>query len=222
MRTEGIAGQALAAAVLLGLAACATATRPMIEPTPQALTEKKRGVAVVKFVMPGEDCLQHVLTIGMREGNGHRMLRRLFARGHAPATTANAAEIELDAGEYQVLGYLCQRQRSFVSVGNQGGPYTAAIGGFTVAPGEVVNIGQLAFRKVWGSAAVTLAITDWSLADLNRYRDERPQLFAAMKTRLLVATAGKPLSAEHKEQTCAEMKAMHDAGKLQNLPKGCT
>lgn len=223
MRCAGARQVAAAAvvAIALQLAGCATATRPVVEPSTATLAEKKRAVAIVQFGMPEERCLQQALLIGVREGNGHRVVRKLFARGNAPATTANAAEAELDPGEYHVLGYACQRERSFLNAGNEGGPHTTPLASFTVGPGEVVNLGLITFTKPFGSRHLKMAVHDWSLADLNRYKEERPQLFAAMQTRLLQVRSGQPLTADEKDDKCGQLKALHASGKVAQLPKGC-
>ena len=208
----------ISAFVLVG---CSSATRPIVEPSTAALAEKKHGVAVVKFSMINEPCRQQALLIGARDGNGHRLVKKLVASGTAPATTANAAEAELDPGEYHLLGYACMRDRSLLNVGNEGGPYTPSLGSFTVVAGEVVNIGHIRFSSVWGSKQLKMEVGDWALADLNRYRDERPQLFAAMRTRLLQVKAGQPLTGQEKEDHCGQLKALQASGKVQQLPKGC-
>jgi hypothetical protein len=214
-------GACVAGATALLASGCATSTRPIVEPSSQALSERKRGVAVMKFSMPQERCINQALLIGVRDGNGHRVVRKLMSRGAAPATTANAAEAELDPGEYHVLGYACQRERSFLNAGTEGGPYTPSLASFTVGPGEVVNIGHITFKKPWGSKALEMTVGDWPLSDLNRYRDERPQLFAAMKTRHVEIRRGQPLTVEEKEDRCGQLKALHASGKVQQLPKGC-
>ena len=207
--------------VSMAFAACGTSTRMIVEPSTQSLAEKQRGVAVVKFSMPNENCIQQILIIGTREGNGHRLVSKLMATGAASATTANAAEVLLDPGEYHVLGYVCQRARSFVNFGNAGGPHTDSIGRFVVRPGEVVNIGLVTFKTVWGSKDIKVEVSDWSLADLNRFRDERPKLFAGMQTRLLELRSGKPLSVEEKDDKCGQLAEMKATGKIAQLPKGC-
>lgn len=222
MRWGRIAGSSAGVVVSAGLlAGCGTSTRMMVEPSAETLSEKGRGVVVVKFSMPHETCKQQVLIVGTREGNGHRVVAKLMATGVAPATTANAAEAELAAGEYQVLGYICQRARSFVNVGNEGGPYTASLGRFVVKGGEVVNIGHLTFTQTHGKD-VKIDVSDWALADLNRFRDERPKLFAAMQTRLLELKAGKPLPTEEKDDKCGQLAEMKASGKVAVLPKGCS
>ncbi len=219
-RARGIAALMLSAAALT--TGCGSSTRVPIEPSIQVLAEKKRGVVVMQFAMPDEDCKQQFLSIGVREGNGHRMVRRLMATGAAPATTANAAEAELEPGEYHVLGYVCRRARSSVGVGTDGGPYTTPLGSFTLGPGKVVNIGRITFKSVWGSRQVKIAVGDWAIADLNRFRDERPKLFAGMQTRLLDIRAGKPLTAEEKEDRCGQIAELKATGKVQNMPKACS
>ena len=168
----GRLGSSVCVAAVVGslVAGCGTSTRMLVEPSTDALSDKRRGVAVVQFSMPNENCLLKVLAIGTREGNGHRLVKQLFAKGAAPATTANAAEVELESGEYQVLGFLCKRQRSTIGAGTDGGPYTPSIGRFTVAPGEVVNIGHITFKKVWGSNEMKVDVADCQCDQVSRHR----------------------------------------------------
>jgi hypothetical protein len=227
MQCGGLSAARIANLVVLGAAVgaisgCAPSTRMLVEPTPEALAGKARGVAVVKFSMPNEACLQQMLIIGTRDGNGHRVVARLQAAGSAPTTTANAAEVQLEAGAYEVLGYRCHRTRSAIAVGTEGGPYTASLGRFTIGAGEVVNIGHITLKRTWGSNEITMDVADWGLPDLTRYRDERPKLFAGMRTRLLVVNVGKPLTAEQKGDICEGLAEMKATGKVQTLPKGCS
>jgi hypothetical protein len=70
--------------------------------------------------------------------------------------------------------------------------FAKSYGAFTLQAGEVVNLGFLRARHVREKVAfpaialtVELAVTDWPLQDLKRFEQERPTLYADMKTRLL-------------------------------------
>ena len=220
-----VADRIVASSVLLmvvsGLAACGASTRMPLETSAERLAERKRGVAVMQFEMPNETCSMNYMWIGTREGEGHRLVRMLYAKGSPSPTTANAAEIELESGEYQVLGFLCKRPRSVVTFGSQGGPQTASYASFTVRSGEIVNVGRISFRAVQGTRDIKAEVGDWSLEDLKRYRDERPTLYAGMQTRLMTLKLGVPLVGRELDERCADLKVMQASGKLQQLPKGC-
>lgn len=134
MRVSGRWVAALLLSASGWLTACGSATRPIVEPSTQALTENKRSVAVVKFSMPDAPCRMHFLWIGARDADGHRLVRGLFAAGEPPPTTANAAEIELEPGEYHVLGGACQRARTTIGYGSRGGPHTLSLASFRIGP----------------------------------------------------------------------------------------
>ena len=62
-------------------------------------------------------------------------------------------------------------------------------------------------------------MTDWPLAELERYKAKRPHIYAQMKTRLMTVTPqgqGPPTS-----QDCARLKALKAEGKVQELPPEC-
>ncbi len=213
----------LAITTMATLVACAPNTRLAVEPSAIALSQSKRSIAVMKFGMPHEACKGHYLWLGVRDGNGHKQVARLQAPGAARPASANATEIELEPGEYHMLGYVCQRARSMIAFGSQGGPVTHSLASFTLGSGEVINVGQITAKRraQHPGAQVDLAVADWSLDDLTRFKAERPVLFAAMKTRLLTVKIGQPLTASEKTERCLQLKELAATGKVQNAPSAC-
>lgn len=206
------------------VSACAPNTRLAVEPAPATLARSKRAVVLMKFAMPQEACKGHYLWIGVRDGDGHRQVARLQLPGSPKAGSANAAEAELDPGDYHVLGYACQRARSILAFGSQGGPVTHSLAGFTLGPGEIVNVGYITAqrRATHPGAPVVMSVGDWPLDDLTRFKAERPLLFGAMKTRLLSVKVGQPLTADEKAERCLQLRELAASGKVQNAPAGCT
>jgi hypothetical protein len=205
------------------LSACAPNTRLVVEPSAAALAQSKRAVALMKFGMPQEACIEHYLWLGVRDGNGHRRVARLQAPGSPRIGSANATEVELDPGEYHVLGYACQRARSTIAFGSHGGPVTHSLASFTLAAGEVVNVGYITAKRraQHPGAPVDVAVADWPLDDFTRFKAERPTLFAAMQTRLAAVKIGQPLTADEKAERCQQLKVLASTGKLQNVPTTC-
>jgi hypothetical protein len=93
-------------------------------------------------------------------------------------------------------------------------------------PGEVVNVGYLHVnasrvgRSSFGRPVETyIDVSDWPLAELDRFKAKRPHIYAQMTTRLMTVTPteqGPPTS-----QDCARLKALRAEGKVQQLPSEC-
>ena len=65
----------------------------------------------------------------------------------------------------------------------------------------------------------TIDVTDWPLAELDRFKAKRPHIYAQMKTRLMTVAPreqGPPTSRD-----CARLKALKAEGKVQTLPSEC-
>jgi hypothetical protein len=61
-------------------------------------------------------------------------------------------------------------------------------------------------------------VTDWPLAELERYKAKRPHIYAQMKTRLMTVT---PRARPPTSQECARLRALRAEGKVQQLPPEC-
>jgi hypothetical protein len=62
-------------------------------------------------------------------------------------------------------------------------------------------------------------VTDWPLAELDRFKAKRPHIYAQMTTRLMQVTDQGPAVATG--QDCARLKALKAEGKVQQLPPEC-
>ena len=92
--------------------------------------------------------------------------------------------------------------------------------------GEIVNVGYLRLvawrhgQNAFGRPVeMEIEITDWPLAELDRFKTKRPQIYAEMTTRLRTVTPQGP--AESGPQECARLKALLAEGKVQQLPAAC-
>jgi hypothetical protein len=129
-----------------------------------------------------------------------------------------------------VVSYTCNRRGGAIHLADSlgGGVFRKSYASFSLAPGEIINVGylqlvpmastQVAYTRV---LAVRLAVTDWPLGELERFKQQRPQLYAQMKTRLMTVPRVEPPSMQQIMARCAEMRRLQAEGKLQNLPPVC-
>jgi hypothetical protein len=197
----------------VALSGCAPTSKVAGDPTPQSLTESKKGIALVRFSTLEQHCKSEFLAIGAPSGTGHRLVSVLYSTPSSPAN-ARIAEVELEPGPYRVLGLKCERQRSTLVAGSGGGAFSESLAAFEVRAGEVVNIGNIELKGHANNTRASVAVTDMPIQELKRFEAARPALYAAMVTRL--ATAGPDRTRE-----CADGRAMLTAGKITKLPAGC-
>jgi hypothetical protein len=219
-------------AVLLVAALCAGCggtSRVGDELTTTSLTQSKKAVALIKLGAADPLCTTLTAGIGVREGEGYRLLQT--ARIVRNANEASVAELELASGEYHIVSYMCTRQRGALYLAQPAGNgvFKKSYASFTVAPGEIVNVGFLQMVAM-GAVPVAranyvhirIAVTDWPLAELDRFKQQRPKLYTQMKTRLMAVAKVELPTVEQIRAKCAEMKKLQVEGKLQNLPSLCT
>ena len=179
-------------------------------------------------------CRDVAVLLGVRNtqagGDAYRRHQAIRVANVASVTEPAVAEVELDPGEYHVVGYQCTNQAGkhttlTTSDGQQ--YFRASYAAFTVQAGEIVNVGFLHFgashvgRSTFGRPyEIEVKVTDWPLADLDRFKARRPALYAQMTTRLMRVT----LTGDHVPPAPAECKrlvALKAEGKVQTLPKPC-
>jgi hypothetical protein len=218
----------VAIAVLAG--GCTGTSRVGDELTTNSLGQAKKAVALIKLGAADPLCIVLTAGIGVREGENFRLTQT--ARIVRKADETAVAELELGAGEYHVVSYTCTRQRGGAVLLAQpagNGVFKKSYASFTVAPGEIVNVGFLQLVPI-GSTLVAytrllhirLTVTDWPLAELERFKQQRPNLYAQMKTRLMTVHRIEPATVDQVRAQCAEMKKLQSEGKIQNLPANCT
>ncbi len=216
-----VAGTALAAG-------CTQTSRVDDALTTSSLAQNKKAVAIMRVGAASPACVNVAVLLGVREGEGFRRIKGLTVMNVRSITEPAVAEVALDPGEYHVLAYRCQTQRTVSTVGDSadGQLYRSSYASFTLAPGEVVNVGYL-HVGVWrhGRNAISrpvnvdIEVTDWPLAELERFKAKRPQIYAQMKTRLMTVTSRKPPATTSGE--CARLEALRAEGKVQRLPPEC-
>jgi hypothetical protein len=219
-------------AAALTVAGCAQTTRVDDDLSSTAsLSRQKKGVALVKLGAADPLCTTVTAGIGVREKDSFRRIQNV--RIVLTKTEAQVAEVALDPGEYHVVSYVCQRARGVLALAEPinafEGVYRRSYANFRVEPGEIVNVGYLqlvplrtTYTTFTRTVPVGLAGTDWPLAELERFKQQRPKLYEQMRTRLMVVPKVEPPTAEQVQAKCAEMKKLQAEGKLQNLPQICT
>lgn len=219
-----------AVVALAALAAgCAGTSRVGDDLTASSLNQSKKAVALIKLGAADPRCGTLVAGIGVREGSNfrHVQLARIVRK---PGETA-VAELELGAGEYHVVSYSCARRGGAVLLAEPagGGLYRKSYASFNIAPGEVLNVGYLQLVPMGSTPVahnmqvlhVRLAVTDWPLAEIDRFKQQRPHLYAQMKTRLMTVHRVEPPSVQQVQAACAEMRRLQAEGKIQDLPLIC-
>jgi hypothetical protein len=219
----------LACAALL--AACAGGTSRVGDGlTTTSLSQSRKAVALIKLGAADPLCTVLAAGIGVREGNGYRLVQTARIERHGNDTAV--AELELGSGEYHVVSYTCTRPGSITLLAEPagGGLFKKSYASFSLSPGDVLNVGYLQLVPMATTPIsatqrvlhVRLAVTDWPLTELERFKQQRPSLYGQMRTRLMKVHKVEPPTIAQIAAKCAEMKRLQTEGKLQNLPTLCT
>jgi hypothetical protein len=218
----------IAAAGSMLVAGCTQTSQVDGNLTTQSLTQTKKAVAVMRVGAASPACVNVAVLLGVREGEGYRRHQGITVANVRSLTEPAVAEVELDPGEYHVIAYRCQSAKGIKTLadGADAGTYRTSYASFVLRSGEVVNVGYLHVnasrvgRSSFGRPVETyIDVTDWPLAELDRFKAKRPHIYAQMTTRLMTVTPteqGPPTS-----QDCARLKALRAEGKVQQLPSEC-
>jgi hypothetical protein len=194
---------------------------------PVALKQNQQAIALFRLARPDPSCLHLGVQIGVREGDLYRPVQTMKL---TQTQVTLVVETILPPGTYHITAFACLRARSNqVLAEPQGnGLMRHSYASFTLAPGEIVNLGEfrLVERKrvhgVWSAFHdVEVVVQDWPLEELQRFKSQRPKLFAEMRTRLMVpdrTDTGPDATA----QNCAALRQLQAAGKVQSLPSACS
>ena len=216
-----VGGVVALTAVLLGGCTGAKVNEQLAEPA--ALRDSQQAIALIRLEPPDPACQQLAVQLGTREGQFYKLARSLKLEQIA---VTKVAEVMLPPGEYHVISFVCIRARSQIVIAEQQGNGLArrSYASFTLAAGEVVNLGQLQSQTVSRSSGVhnsfvhvTLGVTDWPLAELEKFKSQRPKLYAEMKTRLMTVPTAEPTTPAAVAEKCADLKRLQAEGKVQNL-----
>ncbi len=212
------------------LAGCASGTSRVADDlNSTSLSQSKKAVALIKLGAADPMCTTLAAVVGVREGSNFRSVQ--FARIVRKAGEAAVAEMELGAGEHHVVSYSCAKRGGMAMLAEPlgSGLYRKSYASFTLAPGEVLNVGYLQLVPM-GSARVAydfrvlhvrLAVTDWPLAEIDRFKQQRPHLYAQMKTRLMTVHRVEPPTVQQVQAACTAMRRLQAEGKIQDVPLIC-
>lgn len=224
------AGIGLAGAVVALVAgACVQTSKVDDSLTPGQLAAARKGVALMRLGSASPNCLHVAVLLGLREGEGYRRHKPITVANVRSLTESPVAEVELDPGEYHIVGYSCINQKGPAVVADpaNGQLYRTSYARFTLAPGEIVNVGYFHFgasregRSLFGRPVrADVEIGDWPLEEIERFRKLRPVIYAQMTTRLMTLDAGPP-SAADQQRTCDTWRKLQAEGKAAGLPPAC-
>jgi hypothetical protein len=218
----------LAAIGLLLTAGCAQTSHVDDTLTTASLAQSKKAVAVMRVGSASAACVNVAVLLGVRADAGFRRHQGINVMKVRSLTEPAVAEVELDPGEYHVVAYRCQTQTKLHTVSDTDGGelYRTSYASFRLEAGEVVNLGYLHFEAwrrgrnaIGRPLEVEIEVTDWPLADLERFKAKRPHIYAQMRTRLMTVTSREP--GPPTGQECARLKALQAEGKVQKLPSEC-
>lgn len=218
----------VAAGTLVLACGCTQTSRVDDNLSTAALTQTKKAVAVMRVGAASPTCINVGVLLGVRDGEGFRQHQGVMVVNVRSVTEPAVAEVELDPGEYHVLAYRCHTQRGPKTVHDSAGGqlFRTSFASFTLRPGEIVNVGYLHVgasrigRNAFGRPVrVDIEVTDWPLAELDRFKAKRPQIYAQMTTRLM--TVIPPGPGAPGAEDCARLKALKAEGKVQQLPPEC-
>jgi hypothetical protein len=218
----------IAIAACMLLAGCTQTSRVDDNLSTASLTQTKKAVAVMRVGAASASCINVAVLLGVREGDGYRRHQGITVANVRSITEPAVAEVELDPGEYHVLAYRCQSKQGIKTLDDSAGGqlYRTSYASFTLHSGEVVNVGYLHIgasrvgRSSFGRPVeVDTDVTDWPLAELDRFKAKRPHIYAQMTTRLMTVMPLEP--GEPGPPECARLKALLAEGKVQQLPPAC-
>ncbi len=210
------------------LPACSQTTRIGEGTTADDLGKSQKAVAVMRLGAASQTCQNVGIWLGVRDGIGYRPIKPVAIINHRSLADVPVAEVELHPGEYHVISYACGNGTDVKQIADTDGRglTRSSFASFTLQAGEIVNVGSFEFHasriatNAFGRPVkTTVTVADWPLAEIERYREKRPQIFAQMKTRLMTPTArpdGEPGNDE-----CTRLAALKADGKVQTLPAAC-
>ncbi len=213
----------------LAIAGCVQTSRVDESVTPAKLASSQKGVALIRVGSASPTCLHTRVLLGTRAGDGYKRGQVIMVANLRSVTPSQVAEVELDPGEHHIIGYSCVAENSkqtFVSDPAGGQLMGTSYAHFSVAAGEIVNVGYFHFgasregRSLFGrNVRLDVEITDWPLVEIERFKQQRPTMYAQMTTRLMKVD-GTP-SAGEQAKICEKWQALKADGKAADVPPEC-
>jgi len=215
--------------VVMATGGCVQTSRIDEGVTIDKLAAAQRAVAVMRIGAASPTCINVQVLLGRREGEGYRRGKIVTVALVRSLGASQVAEIELEPGEHHVIGYKCIADGKATAVAEMvpGGLFKTSYARFTLNAGEIVNVGYFHFgashegRSLFGRPVRTdVEITEWPLAEIERFKQARPTVYAQMITRLMMPDAAPP-STEQMAQTCATWAKLKADKKAQDVPPEC-
>lgn len=217
------------AVAAMAVAGCAQTSRVDESVTPAKLASSQKGVALIRVGSASPTCLHSRVLLGTRSGEGYKRGQVIMVANLRSLAASQVAEVELDPGEHHIIGYSCvseNSQQKFVSDPAGGQLMGTSYARFSVAAGEIVNVGYFHFgaskdgRSLFGRNIRTdVEITDWPLAEIERFKQQRPAMYAQMTTRLMAVDGAPP--PDEQARICEKWKALKAEGKAADVPPEC-
>ena len=155
----------------------------------EAVQTRGEGIVIVAAKFPGRQICSSLVLEVSRKVDGKRRIEAFTAsdlfRGDSPA------QAKLKAGDYELSNMVCHsgnrqimlHKRPNIFNAHKAGP-PPVYGRFSVAPGEVVNIGQVSIK--WAVAGIAeLSVSNLSADHHAWLRKNRPNLSKRMVMRLM-------------------------------------
>ena len=219
--------------MVLVLAGCGTTSRVDDTVTTAALAQSKTSVMILRIGAASPTCRHVAVLLGTPDGAGYRRHKQLQVMNVTSLVEPAVAEAELPPGTYHIVGYSCHDGRKPAAVMQKADAetfatptYASSYASFTIQAGEILNVGYLHFHasrvgtNAFGRPVRTdVTVTDWPLAELDRFKLKRPGLYAQMVTRLMTVAPTGP--APPSTGDCARLEALKREGKVQTVPAAC-
>jgi hypothetical protein len=230
LRNDAMTYRLIVPLIAVALAACVQTTQ-VGHRSADELKASGKAIALMRVGAASPKCNHVGVLLGTREGVAVRRGQHMTVANVRSVADSPVAEVELPAGEHHVVAYSCVGDKGPAVVADkaaEAGLYRTSYARFTLSPGEVVNVGYLSFGAVRHGAnafgrpvRVDVSVTDWPLPDIERFKAKRPELYAAMTTRLMTVSDAPGEVAAKASSDCAKARELKAAGKIAHIPAGC-
>lgn len=187
--------------VAIGFAIGVVACAPGFDDTKSlsALKSANEGVAFIQLAYGGVPCKVGNIVIATEPSPGRfEVHKTLMVGGITADASLNSRQFSLPAGSYHIGYIACQALADsgyMMAVGEHDGTLLMgnpkqSLAHFTVAAGEVVNLGQINLAPTdYLANAARISITDISSDTMSRLRSGVPALSPTLVTRLMTASS---------------------------------
>jgi hypothetical protein len=179
-------------------AACAYTPGVSPDLDQKILMRTRKAVAILQMGFEGEGCMKTTIEVGRRTGNDFESVQTLTFFP-VPGSAGDAAQFELPPGEYHIVSWKCEvtvshrvlrittlSRREGGNLFGDGARYKESYGSFSLAAGEIVNLGYLRMVRT-SSSTMRLEVGDLARKQHEKLEREKPKLVAQMVTRLIKA-----------------------------------